>query len=103
MTLKSAHLEGKRWFTKNIGKSGKIQFFFKKYFIYLFLDRGEEREKERERHKNMWLPLTCPTLGNLARNPGMCPDWESNQQLFGSQAGTQPPSNTSQGYGPLRR
>ena len=29
-----------------------------------------------------WEDLTC--------NPGMCPDWESNQQRFGSQAGTQP-------------
>ena len=25
----------------------------------------------------------------LACNPGMYPDWESNQRLFGSQAGTQ--------------
>ena len=24
-----------------------------------------------------------------AGNPGMCPDWESNQQPYGSQAGTQ--------------
>ena len=26
---------------------------------------------------------------DLARHPGMCPDWESNQQAFGSQASTQ--------------
>ena len=26
---------------------------------------------------------------DLASNPGMCPDWESNQQLFGSQAHAQ--------------
>ena len=36
-----------------------------------------------------WLPLTHPQLGDLAHNPGMCPDWESNQQPFSSQAGTQ--------------
>ena len=24
----------------------------------------------------MWLPLMCPLLGDLARNPGMCPDWK---------------------------
>ena len=29
-----------------------------------------------------WEDLTC--------NPGMCPDWESNQQPFGSQAHAQP-------------
>ena len=30
-----------------------------------------------------------PPPGNLAHNPGMCPDWESNQRPFGSQAGAQ--------------
>ena len=51
-----------------------------KDFIYLFLDRGEGREKERETNINVWLPLMCPTLGNLAGNPGTCPDWESNRR-----------------------
>ena len=37
--------------------------FFKEDFIYLFLDRGEAREKERERSINVWLPLTHPLLG----------------------------------------
>ena len=31
---------------------------FLKDFIYLFLDRREGREKERERNINVWLPLT---------------------------------------------
>ena len=30
-----------------------------------------------------------PALGDLAYNTGMCPNWESNQQLFGLQASTQ--------------
>ena len=34
--------------------------------------------------------LHMPPTGDLACNPGMCPDWESNQWPFGSQAGTQP-------------
>ena len=38
-----------------------IYFLFKKRF-YLFLERGERREKERERNINVWLPLSCPTL-----------------------------------------
>ena len=33
------------------------------YFIYLFLERGEGREKEREININLWLPLMCPQLG----------------------------------------
>ena len=36
-------------------------FFFKILFIY-FLDRGEGREKERERNINVWLPLERPLM-----------------------------------------
>ena len=35
--------------------------FFKK--IYLVFDGGGQREKERERNTNVWLPLVCPLLG----------------------------------------
>ena len=38
-------------------------FSFFKDFIYLFLERGEGREKERERNINVWLPLMNPLLG----------------------------------------
>ena len=31
-----------------------------------------------------------PPTGDLARNPDMCPDWESNQQPFGLWDDTQP-------------
>ena len=31
----------------------------------------------------------APPAGNLACKPGMCPDWESNWQPFGSQAGAE--------------
>ena len=30
--------------------------------MYLFLERGEEREKEREKNINVWLPLAHPPL-----------------------------------------
>ena len=42
--------------------------FFLKDFIYLFLEEG------REGNIKVWLPLELPMLGNLACNPGMCPD-----------------------------
>ena len=61
---------------------------FKKIF-YLFLERGERREKERKKNISVWVPLTCPLTGDLACNPGMCPDWESNWWPFGPQACTQ--------------
>ena len=31
----------------------------------------------------------APRTGNLARTPGMCPDWEVNQRPFGSQSSAQ--------------
>ena len=40
-----------------------MQKFFLKDFIYLFLERGEGKEKERERNISMWVPLVCPLLG----------------------------------------
>ena len=52
------------------------------------LERGEG-EKERTRNIHVWLSLTLPPTGDLACNPGMCPDWELNQRPFGSQADTQ--------------
>ena len=61
----------------------------KKKTLFTYLKRGEGREKERERNINVWLPLTRLPTGDLARNPGMYPDWESNQWPFGSYASTQ--------------
>ena len=76
-------------FHKWVKSYGMCLFFFMKDFICLFLERGQGRDKERERNINVWLLLTCPLGGDLASNPGMCPDWESNRQPFGSQATTQ--------------
>ena len=47
--------------TINSFVKSKFAFFFKG-FIYLFLDRGEGREKE-ERNINVWLPLVRPYWG----------------------------------------
>ena len=47
-----------------------------------------EGEREGEKHQCVVASRTPPT-GDLARNPGMCPDWESNRRPFGSQSGTQ--------------
>ena len=35
--------------------------------------------------------------GDLAHNPGMCPDWELNWQPFGSQPALSPPNYINQG------
>ena len=74
-----------QYFFKAIGVISFLSFF--KKFIYLFLERGREGERG-EKHECVvasWVPPT----GDLALNPGTCPDWKSNQWPFGSQAGTQ--------------
>ena len=37
----------------------------------------------------MWLPLVCPQLETWPATQACALNWELNQQLFGSQAGTQ--------------
>ena len=68
--------------------------FFEDFFLDLFLEGGERKEKERERNIDVQekhqLAASCtPSTGDLACNPGICPDWELNQWPFGSEAGTQ--------------
>ena len=65
---------------------------FKRF--YLFSERGEGREKERERNidvqkKHQLVASHMPPNVNLACNPGMCPDWELNWEPFSSQASAQ--------------
>ena len=45
-------------------------------------------EKEGEKHQYL-IASGAPPTGDLPRNLGMCAEWESNRQPFGSQAGTQ--------------
>ena len=68
---------------------------FKRDFIY-FSERGRKGGREGEKHQCVAASFMSPT-GDLAYNPGMCPDWESNQRSFASQIGTQQLSHTSQG------
>ena len=60
--------------------------FFKDLFIYFETEGKGEREGEK--HQCVVASRT-PLTGDLAHNPGMCPDWESNWRPFGSQARTQ--------------
>ena len=52
--------------------------------LFIFRERGREGEKHQ-----CVVASHVPPTGDLAHNPGMCPDWESNWQLFDSQASTQ--------------
>ena len=67
-----------------------VSFFFLlfKDFIYFYRQRGREGEREGKKHQCV-IASRVPPTGDLARNSGMCPDWESNQQPFGLYASTQ--------------
>ena len=60
-------------------------FFLKGFYLFIF---REEKGREGEKHQCV-VASWVPSSGDLTCNPGMCPVWESNQQPFGSQAGTQ--------------
>ena len=59
--------------------------FFKRFYFFTERQKGREKEKETSLRGRL---LQAPT-GDPACNPGMCPDWESNQQPFDLQAGAQ--------------
>ena len=66
-------------------------FFFKIAFVYLFLESGGGRDKDRERMRKRfidWLPLGHPQPGTQPTTQA-CPDWELNPGPFGLQASAQ--------------
>ena len=71
----------------NLFKLKKHLIFLLK-ILFIFREKGMEGERKAEKHPCVVASHTPPT-GDLAHNPGTCPDWESNRQPFGSQASTQ--------------
>ena len=41
-------------------------------------EKGREGKREGKKHQCV-IASHAPPTGDLAHNPGMCPDWESNQ------------------------
>ena len=62
---------------------------FLKEFIYLFLEREEGREKERERNISVWLPIMHPQLGTWPAPQTRALTGNQTGKPFGLQAGTQ--------------
>ena len=56
----------------------------KKDFIFLFLGRGEGREKHQS------VASHTPPTEDLVHNSGICPDWEPNRPPLGLQDNAQP-------------
>ena len=74
-----------------------VSFLFICLFVYLFLERVEGREKERERNINMWLPLVHPLLGTgpATQACALTGNWTNNPLLHSLVFN--PLSHTSQG------
>ena len=60
----------------------------KELLLLFFRERGRGAEREGDKHQCVVASHTPPT-GNLAWNPSVCPDWESNRWPFGLQVSTQ--------------
>ena len=70
---------------------------FLKDFVYLFLERGEGREKEWRRNVNVWFPLECPHLGTWPATQvcALTRNWTGNPLVC--RLALNPLSHTSQG------
>ena len=69
--------------------------------MYLFLEGGEKREKERERNMDvqeihLLVASRTPPAGDMACNPGMCPVWELSWRSLDSQAALKAVIHTNQ-------
>ena len=82
--------------SSGLPRDGTRTFFFKKDLIHFFLERGEGMEKEKERNINQIASHKPPT-GDLACNPGICPDRVSTRNLSVCGTMLNALSHTSQG------
>ena len=64
---------------------GEWIMLFKKKILFIFRARVGAGEREGEK-KYRSVASRMPPTGDLAHNPGMCPDWELNLWPFGLQA-----------------
>ena len=75
--------------------------FFRRFNLFFFFRKrkgGRKRERNIDVQRIHWSVAShSPPTGELAGNPSMRPDWESNQRPFGSQAGTLSTEPHSQG------
>ena len=53
--------------------------FFLRFYLFIFREMRTEGEREGEKPQCVVASHRSPT-GDLVCNPGMCPDWELNQQ-----------------------
>ena len=73
-------------------------FYFKNILFILFLERGEGREKERERNIKVCLPLMHPLLGPWPATWACALTGNQTSNTVGHRPAFSPLSHTSQGW-----
>ena len=55
----------------------QVYSFFKRFYLFVFRERGKEGEREGEKQQCVVASHVPPTgvLACALGNPGMCPDW----------------------------
>ena len=74
-----------------------LHVFFRKKILFLFSERGEGREKTKERNINVWLPFTRPQLGTRPTTQTCTLTGNRTSNLLVQRPALNPLSHTSQG------
>ena len=75
-----------------------VLFIYFLDFVYLFLERGEGKEKEGERNIYVWLPLMCPLLGTWPATQACALTGNRTSSPLVCRLALNPLSYTSQGW-----
>ena len=75
-----------------------LGFSFSFLINYLFLERREGKEKERERNINVWLPLLHPLLGTWPATQACALTGNRTGDPLAYRPALKPLSHSSQGY-----
>ena len=73
---------------------------FEGFIYFIFRQRGREGEREGEKPQCVAASCAVPPTGDLACNPGMCPDWELTHNPLVRRLALNPLSYPSQGCKP---
>ena len=79
--------------------SAGLFYFFKEFYLFIFRERGGE--KEWERNISVWLPLVCPLLGTWPAAQACVLTGNQTSDLLVHRLVLSPLSHTGQGSGLL--
>ena len=73
-------------------------FFFLRFYLFISLEEGEGREKEREKNINVWLPLVLPQMRTWPTTQGCALTRNQTSNPLVHRLKPNPLSYTSQGF-----